>query len=168
MSERKKFGDLLSRIARRVTGVQSSEVCCGDLTLEQFSTLRAIDTAAEPPSLGKLSAEIGVDLSTMSRNVTVLERNDYAARTRSAEDGRVVTIKLTPKGRRALDTLRCDEEETFRKIFEKVPAATRPQIVKALEILDGCLKGSQNESNDGPCCPPMSVSARPGRAKRLS
>jgi DNA-binding MarR family transcriptional regulator len=166
MSERKKFGDLLSRIARRVTAVQTSEVCCGDLTLEQFSTLRAIDTAPEAPSLGKLSAQMGVDLSTMSRNVTVLERNDYAARTRSAEDGRVVTIKLTAKGRRALDTLRCDEEDTFGKIYETVPAAVRSQVVRALAILDGCLNGSPSASGDEPCCSP--TPARAGRAKRLS
>src|SRR3954451_15083434 len=166
MSERRKFGDLLSRIARRVTAVQTSEVCCGDLTLEQFSTLRAIDTAPETPSLGKLSAQMGVDLSTMSRNVTVLERNDYAARTRSAEDGRVVTIKLTAKGRRALDTLRCDEEDTFGKIYETVPAAARPQLVKALAILDGRLNGAPSAAGDDPCCSP--TRARAGRARRLS
>jgi DNA-binding MarR family transcriptional regulator len=166
MSERKEFGNLLSRIARRVTAVQTSEICCGDLTLEQFSTLRAIDNAPEAPSLGKLSGEMGVDLSTMSRNVTVLERNDHVGRTRSADDGRVVTIKLTAKGRRALDTLRCDEEDTFGKIYETVPAAARPQVVKALAILDASLNGSPNGPGDEPCCGP--APARPGRARRLS
>ena len=160
MSDRKKFGELLSQVARRVTSLQASQICCGDLTLEQFQTLRAIDAAVEPRSLGQLSARMGVDLSTMSRNMTVLERHEYALRGRSAEDGRVVTVKLTTKGRRALESLRCDEEETFRKIYGAVPAATRPKIVEALVILEACLSASADE----PCCAPLPA-ARLGRAR---
>ena len=163
MSEGKKFGELLSRVAKRVTTLQASEICCGDLTLEQFQTLRAIDAAAEPPSLGWLSAKMGVDLSTMSRNMTVLERNEYASRARSAEDGRVVTIKLTPKGRRALESLRCDEEQTFQKIYQTVPPASRPGMVRILQILDECLSAA----NEAPCCAPTPA-ARLGRARRPS
>jgi len=163
MSERKKFGELLSRIAKRVTTLQTSDICCGDLTLEQFQTLRTIDAAAEPPSLGRLSAEMGVDLSTMSRNMTVLERNEYASRARSAEDGRVVTVKLTAKGRRALESLRCDEEETFQKIYETVLPGARPKVVRALETLDQCLSAA----DQAPCCAPV-LTARLARAKRPS
>jgi len=163
MSEGKKFGELLSRVARRVTTLQASEICCGDLTLEQFQTLRAIDAATEPPSLGRLSAEMGVDLSTMSRNMTVLERNEYASRARSAEDGRVVTVNLTAKGRRALTSLRCDEEQTFQKIYQAVPPASRSKMVQTLQILDACLSAA----NETPCCaPPPAV--RLGRARRPS
>jgi len=162
MSDRQRFGDLLSRVARRVTVLQSSEICCGELTLEQFQTLRAIREATQSPSLGKLSTTMGVDLSTMSRNVTVLERNDHVVRTRSADDGRVVTVKLTAKGRRALETLSCDEEETFQKVYEQVPAAARPKIVKALEVLDACLSSSAEEM----CCSP--APPRPVRGKRAS
>jgi DNA-binding MarR family transcriptional regulator len=108
---------------------------------------------------------MGVDLSTMSRNMTVLERNEYALRARSAEDGRVVTVKLTAKGRRALESLRCDEEETFQRIYEAVPPATRLQIVKTLQILDECLTAAN--TNEAPCCAPVPT-ARLGRAKRPS
>ncbi len=162
MSERPTFGHLLSRVARRVTVLQSSEICCGDLTLEQFQTLRVIESEPEALSLSELSTEMAVDLSTMSRNVTVLERNDHVLRTRSAEDGRVVVVKLTPKGRRALKTLRCDEEETFEKLYERVPAATRPQVIEALEVLDECL----SSTGDRPCCTPGP--RRPTRGKRAS
>jgi len=161
MSERKRFGDLLSRVARGVTAVQASEICCGDLTLEQFQTLRAIDAAPTAPSLGKLSTLMGVDLSTMSRNVTVLERNEHVLRVRGAEDGRVVTIQLTAKGRRALETLRCDEEETFQRIYGRIPVTARPKIVKALQVLDECVSGA---SSGEACCAP----ARPGRSRRLA
>src|SRR6476469_4323845 len=104
MTEADRFAELLSRVAREVTLRQASDVCCGDLTLEQFQTLRALGASAQL-SMGALSSRLRVDLSTMSRNVTVLERNGYLARARDAEDARIVHVRLTARGKRALDTL---------------------------------------------------------------
>jgi len=41
MADGDRFAELLARVAREVTLRQASDVCCGDLTLEQFQTLRA-------------------------------------------------------------------------------------------------------------------------------
>src|SRR5450755_1983997 len=103
MAQGDRFAELLSGVAREVTRRQASEVCCGDLTLEQFQTLRSV-SLVERSSIGSLSADLHVDLSTMSRNVALLEKNGYLSRARSAEDGRIVVVKLTPKGKRALHT----------------------------------------------------------------
>lgn len=150
MTQENRFAELLSAVARQVTLRQASEVCCGDLTLEQFQTLRAL-SASDRLSIGALSALLRVDMSTMSRNVTVLERNGYLLRARSAEDARVVRVRLTAKGRRALESLRCDERDVLEDVFQRLPAPQRPIVLKALEALQGCL----GESSDGaPCCPP--------------
>ena len=125
MAEGDRFAELLARVAREVTIRQSSEVCCGDLTLEQFQTLKAV-SASDQLSIGSLSAQLRVDLSTMSRNVTLLERNGYLLRARSAEDGRIVQVKLTSKGKRALHTLRCEERDVFGDVFDRLPPANRP------------------------------------------
>src|SRR3954467_4182940 len=106
MAHENRFAEVLSAVAREVTLRQASDVCCGDLTLEQFQTLRALGTSQQL-SIGALSAQLRVDLSTMSRNVTVLERNGYLLRARHPDDARVVQVKLTAKGKRALETLRC-------------------------------------------------------------
>lgn len=150
MAQENRFAELLSAVAREVTLRQASEVCCGDLTLEQFQTLRALSTSDEL-SIGALSGQLRVDMSTMSRNVTVLERNGYLLRARSAEDARVVHVRLTAKGRRALESLRCDERDVFKDVFQRLPTAERPEVLKVLETLQVCL----GESADGaPCCPP--------------
>lgn len=130
---------------------QASDVCCGDLTLEQFQTLQAI-SVPDQPSIGSLSAQLRVDLSTMSRNVTVLERNGYLLRARSADDARVVNVRLTAKGRRALETLRCDERDVLTGVYQRLPAAERPGVIKALEVLQGCLQ--EVDTTGGACCPP--------------
>jgi DNA-binding MarR family transcriptional regulator len=155
MAHENRFAELLSAVAREVTLRQASDVCCGDLTLEQFQTLRAL-SASDHLSIGSLSAQLRVDVSTMSRNVTVLERNGYLHRARSAEDARVVQVSLTAKGKRALDSLRCDERDVLKDVYQRLPTAERPVVLKALEALQNCL----GESPGVPCCSP----ARAGRS----
>ena len=121
MADGDRFAELLSRVAREVTLRQSSEVCCGDLTLEQFQTLKAV-SASDQLSNRALSARLGVDLSTMSRNVTLLERNGYLLRSRSAEDGRIVQVRLTPKGKRALTRSGAKSSDVLSGLY-RTPAA---------------------------------------------
>jgi DNA-binding MarR family transcriptional regulator len=151
MAQQDRFAELLSQIAREVTRRQASEVCCGDLTLEQFQTMRSVD-GAEQATIGSLSSAQRVDLSTMSRNVNVLERNGYLLRTRSDDDARVVHVRLTGKGRRALETLCCSERDVLREVYDRLPQAERPRMLKTLETLRSCLdtSGSDGEA----CCPP--------------
>jgi len=156
MAQENRFAELLSTVAREVTLRQASEVCCGDLTLEQFQTLRALG-ASEQLSISALSAQLRVDMSTMSRNVTVLERNGYLLRARSAEDARVVHVRLTAKGRRALASLRCEERDVLKDVYQRLPVADRSTVLKALEALQSCFGASAAEV---PCCSPV----RPGRS----
>jgi DNA-binding MarR family transcriptional regulator len=152
MAEKDRFAELLSEVARDVTRRQNSEVCCGTLTLEQYQTLQTV-SRSEQASIGSLSTALGVDLSTMSRNVSVLERDGYIARTRSEADGRVVHVKLVAKGRRALETLRCSERDLLSDVYEGLPASERPKVMKALEGLRDCLARS-SAANGEPCCSP--------------
>jgi DNA-binding MarR family transcriptional regulator len=152
-----RFAELLSQIAREITLRQASDVCCGDLTLEQFQTLRTVD-ASDRLSIGALSAKLRVAFSTMSRNVTLLERQGYLERSRSAEDGRVVRVAITAKGKRAVEMLRCDERDVMKNVYERLPIRERLAVTRALETLRTCL----DESNgaDAVCCPPPSPRAK--------
>ena len=151
MAQQDKFSGLLSQVAREVTRRQASEVCCGDLSLEQFQTMQAVSDSSQA-SIGALSAGQHVDISTMSRNVTVLERNGYLLRARSDEDARVVMVRLTSKGKRALETLCCSEREILRDVYDRLPPADRTKIIGALETLRSCL--ADLATGEASCCPP--------------
>ena len=153
MARGHRFAELLSQVAREITLRQGSDVCCGDLTLEQFQTLRTVD-GADQLSIGALSTKLRVDFSTMSRNVTLLERNGYLERSRSVEDGRVVRVGITARGKRALETLRCDERDVLKDVYERLPVSERPAVTRALEILQACLDESTDA--EAACCPPSS------------
>lgn len=149
-SAEQRFADLLSLVAREITVREASEVCCGDLTLEQFRALRAVDST-EQSSIGTLSNQLRVDLSTMSRNVALLERDDYLIRAKSAEDGRIVNVRLTAKGRRALETLRCGEQEVLGDLYDRLPVKERSRVIKALEVLQTCFEQAAPAEA---CCAP--------------
>jgi len=151
MASEDRFAQLLSQVAREVTRRQHAEVCCGELTLEQFQTLQAIDRS-ERASIGALAAQFRVDVSTMSRNISVLERGGYLVRARSEEDSRVVLVRLVAKGRRALETLQCSERDVLQDLYLRLPATERSRAVRTLEVLHDCLQ--RDGSEDAPCCSP--------------
>ena len=150
MKTQDRFAKALSTVARRVSKLQSTEICCGALTREQFETLRTIEVARDP-SMSALSAALRVDLSTMSRNISLLEREKYVSRARPAEDSRIVTVVLTPKGRNALETLRCDEQDVMAKVFGRLPTARRSSLVDALEAVQAALESDGDASGEA-CC----------------
>ena len=110
--------------------------------------------------MGALSAALRVDLSTMSRNVSVLEREKYVTRARSPRDSRVVAVALTAKGTEALQTLQCGEQDVMAKVFRRLPAADRGSLVEALETIQTALEGDQVPGQA--CC----AADRPLRALR--
>jgi DNA-binding MarR family transcriptional regulator len=158
MARGDRFAELLSHVAREITRRQASEVCCGELTLEQFQTLRTVQ-GSDQLSIGSLSTRLRVDFSTMSRNVSVLERNGYLARSRHADDGRVVRVGITAKGRRALETLQCDERDVLTDVYDRLPIGERPTVIKALETLQTCLE--ESNGREAACCPSPSSAKRP-------
>jgi len=158
VSHQDRFAKALSTVAHRVSKLQSTEICCGALTREQFETLRTIQ-AAQDPSMSALSAALRVDVSTMSRNVSVLEREKYVSRARSPGDSRIVRVALTPKGRNALENLRCDEQDAMARVFARLPTAGRASIVEALEAVQAALDAKSGASAEA-CCAPNAPAAK--------
>jgi DNA-binding MarR family transcriptional regulator len=156
MTKAERFATLVSAIAREVMRRRASDACCGDLTLEQFETLRILDGGTQT-TIGALSTALRVDLSTMSRNVSVLEKSGYVSRARSAGDGRVVHVRLMAKGRRALTTLRCGERDVLGDVYERLPIREREAVVTALESLRCCL---EEEEDEAACCAPPTFQKR--------
>lgn len=151
MGKRAAFGSVLVRLARVVSRIERDEVCCGDLTFQQFETLRRVADASQV-SLSSLAAELHIDQSTASRNLVRLERDGYLSKVRDEADARAVVIELTRKGRAALSSLSCDERDTFAELYDRIPADRRASIVASLETLVEALADPPVAA----CCAPAS------------
>jgi DNA-binding MarR family transcriptional regulator len=105
---RDRLADALSVIVRQASLPRAFERVSerAGILIERtgFPILRAIGSG--PARVTALAAELGVDLSTMSRQVRALEEAGLITRTPDPADGRAAVLALTPEGVEVLKRLR--------------------------------------------------------------
>jgi DNA-binding MarR family transcriptional regulator len=88
------------RTWRQIAG--SAEI---PLDRARYVVLRAV-AESEPVRTTALAEHVGVDPSTMSRHVSVLDRAGYVSRAADPDDGRAQALTLTPAGREVMEKAR--------------------------------------------------------------
>ena len=91
-------------VTRVVTQLYDDCLRPSGLRVTQFSILAAITRLVEA-SLKQLEDELAIDQTTLTRSLGLLERDGVIERA-SHPDGRVKAMRLTAKGRRALEVAR--------------------------------------------------------------
>lgn len=158
-SKSERFAALLLSIARGVSRLEREQVCCGELTFQQFDTMRRIEQN-ESDTVSSIAAALAIDDSTASRNVAVLARDGYLKKKRDPNDGRAVRLVLTSKGRAVLSELRCDERDVFAAVYERFSPSERIAITAALGSLEVALQQDLTE-----CCAPSDSEVRAKSAR---
>jgi DNA-binding MarR family transcriptional regulator len=83
-----------------------------------------------------LTEGLGVDHTTGTRNMKLLEKKALLKRTVHKEDGRLKWVELTAKGRKAARIAMSATEKTF---LELVPVGSRTEAIGAAELLSALL-----------------------------
>ncbi|HWR09780.1 MarR family winged helix-turn-helix transcriptional regulator [Sporomusa sp.] len=122
---------LLARKMELMTKCEAS--CCG-ITLTQCHLLTEIGWAGTA-SLNTLSERLGVDKSTMSRNIEILVTDGLVSRTTDPDNRRAITIMLTDAGRQLFDQVEASMTQFYETLFQALPANKRSQVLESLEIL---------------------------------
>ncbi len=91
----------LRRAMRAVTQAYDAALAPSGLRATQFNVLVAIAHIGRPP-LSRLAEALVMDRTTLSRNLRPLERDGLVA-IAAGGDRRTREIRLTPKGRKALE-----------------------------------------------------------------
>jgi DNA-binding MarR family transcriptional regulator len=91
----------LRQAARTVTGFYDEALAPAGLRLSQFSMLVQLSDR-KGIALGELAASLGLDRTTATRNLRLLERAGYVVIAAAEEDGRRKAISLTEAGRAVL------------------------------------------------------------------
>lgn len=96
----------LRRAARQVSQIYDHMLAPAELTANQFTLLVQLYgfAAAGRPglSIGALAGRVGMDPTTLTRNLQPLEAQGLVGRAADPEDGRIRTISITDKGFRRL------------------------------------------------------------------
>jgi DNA-binding MarR family transcriptional regulator len=106
-----------------------------------MSQIRILSVLVENSySLSDLAEFVGVEVTSMSRMIQVLEKRDLVSRQISARDRRKVHFELTPKGRKAHAKVSTVVREQLRGHLKNLSRPEAEEIERALEILQGLFK----------------------------
>jgi len=141
MADQDRFARALLAVARGLGRVARERARTGDVTPQQAETLQLI---AERGALSTstLATLLGIDPSTASRNLSGLERSGLIARQKGSDDGRQTDVRLTPRGRRAAQTVGTGASSALGSLLERVPRGDRAKVIDALEIVSRVLEGA--------------------------
>lgn len=134
-----EFSLLVGQLVRKLNLLNRGQKVCYGFTMPQCYT---IETLAQKGMLtmNELSQEMGVTISTMTRIIDILVRDEVVSRRTNPKDRRQVCIKMTVKGRNlALKLKRCSEKYS-EEVLNQVPVGKRKEVVKSLEILNSAIE----------------------------
>lgn len=117
------------------TVVRSVAAAPVEVTVAQHRLLVLL-AAHGPQSVGQIAEQLGVNPSNASRHCDRLQRLGLVARSRSAEDGRVVRIGLTHDGRRLLDAVTDHRREALAAVVLRLPESERTEVLAALRKIN--------------------------------
>ena len=127
----------VSRLARHLELARRESLELLALPQWQFDVLTALRRAGPPYEMtpGELMAETLVTSGTMTHRVDQMTAAGLVARRPDPDDGRVVRVRLTARGRAAVDRALGDLLERERALLGRLTAAERGRLAGLLRTL---------------------------------
>jgi DNA-binding MarR family transcriptional regulator len=116
----------LRKLSRLVTQRYDRELAAAGLNLNQYSILRR--AARTPQTVGALAREIGMDRTTLSRDLKPLAAAGWIELASSEDDARAKLVRVKPAGRRVLERA----QPLWRKAQDEIDARLGAAGVNAL------------------------------------
>jgi DNA-binding MarR family transcriptional regulator len=108
----------------------------GIVDIDLFHKLaQVLSSAQEPVSMGEVSRALEVPLSTATRLMDWLVKNDYAQRLPDPEDRRIVRMALTDEGRSLYQTINGYMLERLERVMSRFTPGERDSILTLLRKL---------------------------------
>ncbi|MDO5751431.1 MarR family winged helix-turn-helix transcriptional regulator [Arthrobacter sp.] len=121
-------------ILRKALYVVRSIDADGALSTAQTSTLNML--AAAPQRISLIARNAGIRVPSATEQVTKLATAGLVERVPSNTDARVVEVRLTTKGRQALDAANLRRNQTMAQAFESLSAQELESIKLAIPAIE--------------------------------
>jgi DNA-binding MarR family transcriptional regulator len=130
--------------------------CCGEqVSMTQSHILFEVRRSGTP-SMQQVAEELGVDVTTFSRQAKTLETKGLISRNVSPDDRRVTLLGLTPDGRKVLEKIDSFMATRLEGILGRMTPFERETVVRSLGLLNEAITStSQNTTDSGgliACC----------------
>lgn len=144
------FTDALGEMVRVVQFRDRDRACCHDLSVTQCYALEGI-VDADGLTVNELAAHLFLDKSTVSRVARGLVERGFVAREADADDGRVVRLVATGRGRDVHRAIASDLMEEYRDMLSDLGPEARTSVVRVVERL-GLAFARRVDVQGGSCC----------------
>jgi DNA-binding MarR family transcriptional regulator len=142
----------LKRFVRRFALLTAAcdEVCCGEQVSAAQSHILGEIRNGGAPSMQQVAEELGIDVTTFSRQVKALEAKGLVGRSVSPDDRRVSLLHLTGHGEQVLQQIDRYMEARIELLFSGMTSFERETAVRSLGLLNeaiarvGCCSGVKN------------------------
>ncbi len=121
------FTSNLNVIVRKVAGDNN-------LSLSQYFTLLNISSSGV--LMGELSKLVGVEKSTLTRNIQILLNRNLVAKNQSEADKREYIIMLTSDGEKLIDILDRDMDNELNNILDNLDLNSKQKLSDIIESLN--------------------------------
>ena len=113
--------------------------CCGEqVSLVQSHILFEVRRLGNP-SMQRVAEELGMDITTFSRQAKTLEGRKLVLRQVSPDDRRVTLLGLTDEGKRVLGQIDRYMAEKLEQIFANMTPFERETVIRSLGLLNEAL-----------------------------
>ncbi|MFE2089589.1 MarR family winged helix-turn-helix transcriptional regulator [Streptomyces sp. NPDC002596] len=102
-----------------------------------------------PMGVKALAAGMGIDSSTVTRQVAPLVDTGLVKRTSHPEDGRAVVLQLSPRGHARLDEVRASRRELMSQVTGEWTAEERETFCTLLTRFNAALAARQHQPAGG-------------------
>ncbi|MGW0731257.1 MarR family winged helix-turn-helix transcriptional regulator [Streptomyces sp. NPDC002851] len=96
-----------------------------------------------PMGVKALAASMGIDSSTVTRQVAPLVESGLVKRTSHPDDGRAVVLQLSPRGKARLDEVRASRRELMAQLTENWEPEEREAFCTLLTRFNAALSARQ-------------------------
>ena len=127
----------ITRLARFFNQLMRQQLFCGPVTVQQCYTLEALMDG--PKTMNALAGEVALHQSTLTRVVEKLEKQNFAVRSRKADNQRTVEVRITRAGRQTYLFLKNQSSQMISALLELIPKDRRVPVVESMEALANLL-----------------------------
>ncbi|MBI1920613.1 MAG: MarR family transcriptional regulator [Geobacter sp.] len=130
------------------------EECCGEqVSMVQSHILFEVRRKGNP-SMQQVAEELGMDVTTFSRQAKTLETKRLIIRSSSPDDRRVNLLSLTDRGLQVLAQIDHYMEAKMEQIFSSMTPFERDTVIRALGLLNEAVArtgGCSDKNNIAKC-----------------
>lgn len=129
--------DLLQMMARNFGWLNKS--CCSvganELSLVQSEVLYEINRQHHP-SIQQIADGLGMDITTLSRQIQTLEKKKLVQKTPLPKDKRVYIVSLTTEGRFVAGAIDQTVNDYLNNVFSLMNDFERDTVIRSLKLLN--------------------------------